>query len=157
MMGPQVKSTNNCFLFIQWNIFSTWGVIGLTWSFVRNVRLFCSGVYVMCVRFVELGLASAGWPCSWFLVVKKCRLTRQLCVEIVLQLRCQFVISKVEGEGLNLYLIKFIGINLIYIKPCMCGFLSCFSEVKCFNFQSWKSILLFKLQIEVSSWINFKL
>ena len=61
------------------------------------------------------------------------------------------------GEGLNLYLMKFIGINLIYIKLCMRGFLSCFSEVKCFNFQSWKSILLFKLQIEVSSWINFKL
>jgi hypothetical protein len=110
-----------------------------------------------CLSIVLSGLASAGLPCSWLEVVDKSRLTRQLCVKIVLQPRCQFVIFKVEGEGLNLYLIKFIGINLIYIKPCMCGFLSCFSEVKCFNFQSWKSILLYRLQIEVSSWINFKL
>ena len=61
------------------------------------------------------------------------------------------------SEGLALYLIWFTGINLINIKLWMLGFLSCFSEVKSFNFQSWKSILLFKLQIEVSSWINFKL
>ena len=33
-----------------------------------------------CLRIVESGLSSAGLPCSWVEVVKRCRLTRQLVV-----------------------------------------------------------------------------
>ena len=32
----------------------------------------------LCVQIVMSGLVSAGLPCSWFGVVSKCRLTRQL-------------------------------------------------------------------------------
>ena len=55
-----------------------------------------SFIFTRCVKIVEAGLVSAGLPCSRLVAVNKYRLTRQLCVKIVLQLRCQFVISKVE-------------------------------------------------------------
>ena len=37
-------------------------------------------IFTRCVKIVESGSASAGLPCLWFLVVIKCRFTRQLVV-----------------------------------------------------------------------------
>ena len=35
-------------------------------------------IFTRCVKIVESGLVSAGLPCSWFLLVIQCRLTRQV-------------------------------------------------------------------------------
>ena len=49
------------------------------------MHLSIAAIFTYCVQIVESGLVSAGLPCSWIDVDKRCRFKRQLVIELSLK------------------------------------------------------------------------